>query len=608
MPAKSTTPPQLYVFLFLIIFVSLTACTVKQPQETKLAAYQILLDENGDGLKSSSDIPLANLTVELFSENDELISQLSSDKDGFVYFKNRPAGSYLVVRTETSTLANSVLSCEEHSDYSLCTVEAAADTSDRVNLLNLTTQTLTESSFYILNVNSQLCVQVSSNLLDDGANIQQQTCANAPRQQWQLKQVTGGYSLSAAHSGKVMEVALAGLADGSNVEQNTWTAADNQIWDIVQDGDAYQLVALHSGKCLEVKQGRTGTGVTIWQNTCNGSDAQRFSFALVNAPAPDPDPTPDPTPNPNCGPLVQEAENGLLFGAIQKTAFANASGGFFVHTPDGDQAPFLKDSMLEPNTEHRMEYCFTVSEKGIYALKTFVAGFDDSDDSFWVKINDNAPFQYLFSDIRLRDPNPFPNFSEDYAKDRQGNDPVKVLLEPGKHYISFFMRETDSRLDRLELELLEATPDPIEPTCAGLVQEGEIAVLTGDFYIKNSPASSGGAYIETPSAFFKFQASAPNPHSASFCFSVPETGNYLLKGWLRFTGESHNSFHVVINDDFANTYLWDIGIGTFVEDFLRNRGNPNSAVLNLSAGNHKIVFYQREDGTRLDKLELIKID
>ncbi len=608
MPANSTTFPKLYLVLSLIIFISLSACTVNKPQEASIPAYQLLLDENGDGLKSVSDIPLANVSVRLFSSNDELLSQTYSDKDGFVYFKNRPEGSYLQISAETSTLAtNSALSCEPHADYSLCSFETLADTSDKVNLMNLTTQAISESSFYILNVASQLCAQVSSNSLEDGANIQQQTCVNAPRQQWQVKQVTGGYTLTAAHSNKVMEVALAGLADGSNVEQASWTGANHQIWEIVQDGDAYKLVALHSGKCLEVKNGKTNNGVSLWQNSCNGSDAQRFSFALVNAPAPNPDPTPDPTPNPDCGPLAQEAEAGILYGALQKTAFANASGGFFVHTPDGDQPPYLKDSIIQPDTVNRMEYCFTVTKKGIYALKTFVAGFDDSDDSFWVRIDDNEPFPYLFSDIRLRNPNPFPNFSQDYAKDRNGNDPVKVVLSPGKHYVSFFMRESDSRLDKLELELLEATPDPIEPTCAGLVQEAETAILTGDFYIKNSPSSSGGAYIETPTAFFKFQASAPNPHSASFCFNVPSSGSYTLKGWLRFSSESHNSFHVVIDDNVAGTYLWDTAIGTAVEDFLKTRGGPDPAVLNLSAGNHKVVFYQREDGTKLDKLELIPL-
>lgn len=606
--------PPLYLGLLLLLLVTLSACNINSSGDTEVG-HQILLDENGDRLKSSSDIPLQGVEVNLFSSTHELLGQSTSDREGYVFFMAWPEGSYLTVESESLSLAtNSALSCDSYGSFSLCSYEPLADISDLVSLNDLTTQAIEENTFYIINTASQFCAQVSRNSLDDGANVQQHTCVVAPRQQWQVSQVAGGYRLTAAHSGKAMTVALASTADGANVEQETWNASSNQIWDIVQTGDTYKLVALHSGKCLQVKNNRTGKGETLLQNSCaDNATGQVFSFALVPPtapPPPPPSPLPAPTPNPNCGGLVQEAEDGILFGAIQRTAFSNASGGFFVHTPDGDQAPFLKDSMTEPGAAHRMEYCFTVTQAGVYALKTFVAGFDDSDDSFWVQINDNEPFQYLFSDVRnIRnlDPNPFPNFTQDYASDRQGNDPVTISLDAGEHSVRFFFRESDSRLDKLELELLEATGGPVEPSCAGLFQEAESAVLTGDFNIQTSANASGGAFIETPEAPFKFQPTAPNPHSASWCFTVPESGEYVLKAAVRFTDVSHNSFHVVINDNFANTYLWDVAVGDFVDDFLKTRGGPDPAVLNLSAGEQKIVFYQREDGTRVDTLELIKL-
>ncbi|MBV7327614.1 hypothetical protein KFU94_05000 [Chloroflexi bacterium TSY] len=56
----------------------------------------------------------------------------------------------------------------------------------------------------------------------------------------------------------------------------------------------------------------------------------------------------------------------------------------------------------------------------------------------------------------------------------------------------------------------------------------------------------------------------------------------------------------------VDTYLWDtypVG-GGFATDYLSNRDGADPVILTLSAAEHTLTFYVREDGTLLDKFEL----
>lgn len=597
---------RLAFMLSLSVLFVLVACNVNGGVQDTRVKHQLLLDENEDGLKNASDAPLVGVTVRLLDAERNELATASSDASGFVRFDAIPAGSRLVIEASDKMRdSGNDLICQSFNGYSLCTLGTVSQTLDIVNLANLTAQAIAGGTFQVLNDNSNLCLHVPYGSTDDGIRLQQQTCFdNYTPQQWQLETVGSLYRLVNVNSSKVLGITGSSTANRAFAEQNSFVDTANQKWELRERDSGYELVASHSGKCLEVAYKNTSTGENLWQNTCDGSTAQLFKFALINAPDPDPDTLPDPDPNLQCGPFVQEAENGKLYGEFQVASQASASGGQFVRTPDGDQAPFLKDSMTQPSIANRLEYCFNVTQEGTYALETFVAGNDDSDDSFWVRFDTEEPFQYLFGDITNQTPNPYPNFTQDFARDRQGNDPVEVSLSPGKHYVTFFMRESDTRLDKLELRLRSAVnPDPT-PTCAGLVQEAENGAFSGNFVIKNSAAASGGQYIETPEGT-GFESSAPNGNIAAYCFNVPTTDTYYLKGTLLGADSSDDSFFVSV-DDQANPYLWDFQRGTsFTGDFLATRGGADPVVLSLSAGEHIVKFYQREDGAQLDKLELV---
>lgn len=164
-----------------------------------------------------------------------------------------------------------------------------------------------------------------------------------------------------------------------------------------------------------------------------------------------------------CGPLVQEAEDAELVGGkfviANDEQGGNASGGKYVHIPDNDKPGTQVDSPLQPDPVHYISFCFTVETAGDYRIKTWVTGFDDSDDSFWVIVNDQDPYHYSFADVvkgTAKNAQTFPLFTEDYVKDLGVGD-ITVTLPVGEHTIRFHHRESDSRLDKLALELVAPT-------------------------------------------------------------------------------------------------------------------------------------------------------
>jgi hypothetical protein len=98
----------------------------------------------------------------------------------------------------------------------------------------------------------------------------------------------GVYKISAAHSGKVIDVSGISSNDEALVHQWQYVNGKNQQWraEIQSDG-TYRFTAQHSGKVLDAKYGGTTNGTPVWQYTWNGSCAQRWKIedggVLTNA-------------------------------------------------------------------------------------------------------------------------------------------------------------------------------------------------------------------------------------------------------------------------------------------------------------------------------------
>ena len=146
------------------------------------------------------------------------------------------------------------------------------------------------------------------------------------------------------------------------------------------------------------------------------------------------------------------------------------------------------------------------------------------------------------------------------------------------------------------------------PVCGGLVQEAENATLTGNFAVGADPNASGGYYLTIPTGS-GFQGSAPNANQAELCFDVPNAGTYQIKAWVYAESGNSDSFFVTVDDEPNNGYYWILGIHNSYEEVLVGDANgANPVEVFLTAGDHSIIFYQREEGPRIDKVELVLIN
>lgn len=96
---------------------------------------------------------------------------------------------------------------------------------------------------------------------------------------------------------------------------------------------------------------------------------------------------------------------------------------------------------------------------------------------------------------------------------------------------------------------------------------------------------------------------------AKYCFNIPEKGLYRLDGNVYGPDLLSDSFYVRVDSKPTAAYLWDVLRNTtYLTDSLNNRFLADPVLLKLPSGPHTVTVYLREDGTRLDKLELVYTD
>jgi alpha-galactosidase len=112
----------------------------------------------------------------------------------------------------------------------------------------------------------------------DDANIVQWTANGQTNQQWEIRDAGGGYStVVSANSGKCLDVYGAATTDDARVVQWTCNSGTNQQWRIQDLGTGYvQLIARHSGKCLAVLGAATTDGAQATQLTCGTGTNQQW--------------------------------------------------------------------------------------------------------------------------------------------------------------------------------------------------------------------------------------------------------------------------------------------------------------------------------------------
>jgi hypothetical protein len=220
------------------------------------------------------------------------------------------------------------------------------------------------------------------------------------------------------------------------------------------------------------------------------------------------------------------------------------------------------------------------------------------DNSFFVAIDGNTPITWHTEK------------SEEWIWDVVGGaEPMVSYLEAGQHSLTIYQREDGTKIDKILITSDFAyTPEGLGGTATPLPIDTDIIIEAEDGLLNNSmqafadETASENGYIGVPNG--QGNASSPSQDSgyASFSFSAPTSGDYIIWGRIMAANGKDNSFFVAIDGNTPITWhtekseewIWDVV------------GGEEPMVYNLEAGQHTLTIYQREDGTKIDKLAITK--
>lgn len=284
-----------------------------------------------------------------------------------------------------------------------------------------------------------------------------------------------------------------------------------------------------------------------------------------------------------CASGVQEAETGVLTG-FEVGQDAAASGGAFVHVPDGVYSSWA------PNESWSAQYCFTVADSGMYRIKAHAWANSGTTDSFWVKVDGVLAGTNGYWIVEQS------AYGESYIG-VTGNDPLEVYLDAGDHTVTIYLREDGTRLDSLELIHQN------ERCSQNLRMEAEQAVLTG-FQVDRDSQASKKRFAWVPEGSGSFW-SANQGASAEFCVKIRSAGTYRVEASAQAPHGRSDSFYVSVNG--STPVLYDVAHSdSFTTDLVNSRGGNDPIEFELTPGEHQIRVFAREDGTRLDWVGLTR--
>ena len=324
-----------------------------------------------------------------------------------------------------------------------------------------------------------------------------------------------------------------------------------------------------------------------WRDCCNQSPGCTWSCETGSLPLASGIPfltCPPPVEPPSCsGTMVQEAEDGSLVG-FSTVSDGAASSGLAIEVPNG-----TGNQTGGPNDSYKASYCLTVPAAGTYRIEGRLKAPTFSDDSFWIRVDGVPAAGYLWDTAVSA------TYVDDFVNDVGGADPVEVFLDAGDHIVDVFLREDGTRLDRIEL-----TP----PSCGPLTQEAEDGTLVG-FSTVVDGAASGGLAIEVPNGTHNQIGGPSDSYKASYCVTVSTAGTYRIGGRVHSSSFGDDSFWVKVDGVPTAGFNWVTPVGaTYVDDYVNDYGNADPVEVFLGAGNHMVEVFLREDGTRLDRIEL----
>ncbi len=134
-----------------------------------------------------------------------------------------------------------------------------------------------EGTFYLVNENSNKCVDVQGAGTENNVNVQQWNCNRTNAQKWVISHEGNGvHTITNVNSGKLLDVAWAGA--GSNVQQWQDNGGASHRWTIEKVGEDIFSIKPTSdaSECLDVTSASTEKGANIQSYPCNMTGAQKF--------------------------------------------------------------------------------------------------------------------------------------------------------------------------------------------------------------------------------------------------------------------------------------------------------------------------------------------
>jgi uncharacterized protein affecting Mg2+/Co2+ transport/uncharacterized protein (DUF2141 family) len=324
-----------------------------------------------------------------------------------------------------------------------------------------------------------------------------------------------------------------------------------------------------------------GDGIPDGQEVSNGTDP-----TVANS-------TPKPNSEPQYAKIWIEAEDGDISSPMEIADDTEASAGGYIEAPNGSGFPST------PSKEYGYaEYMFNILSAGNYMIWGRVVAMNGHDDSFFVSVDGGDPVLW---DAQLSN-----TWVWDQVVNRGETDPASFNLQAGTHTLTIYQREDGSKLDRILITndmgyVPEGMGEETVQTLHKFWIEAENGDISSPMEIADDTEASDGGYIEAPNGSGYPSTPSKEYGYAEYTFDILSAGNYMIWGRVLAMNGHEDSFFVSV--DGGDAVLWDTQLSnTWVWDQVVNRGETDPASFNLQAGTHTLTIYQREDGSKLDRI------
>ncbi|WP_165440603.1 SdrD B-like domain-containing protein [Rubripirellula amarantea] len=259
---------------------------------------------------------------------------------------------------------------------------------------------------------------------------------------------------------------------------------------------------------------------------------------------------------------------------------SSASGGEYIMAPNGCGSQYNS-----PSSHSGVKYSFTVSEAGNYEISGLVRASDSTNDSVWVKV-DNQPWVQWHMDVTGS------SFQWQSVTDGWNKDMTSFQLQPGQHSMEVRVREDGTKLDKFMVSKLSTSTVVIDAT--------DFDSKRGDWQVEVD--DDGNEFLIAENGTGSHYRDIPRSDELSYNFSVDSSGEYQMHALVSALNSNDNSFWISIDDGSWVEWHLDVTGDAWQWQTVTDGAAQNAVSFQLESGDHTLRIKVREDGTKLDKI------